>query len=392
MNDRSGISPQVLAMEPEMLQWRRHFHQYPELSFQENETSAYIEAQLRSFGNIEVTRPTPTSVMGVIKGKTPGRVIALRADIDALPMTEKNDLPFASVREGAMHSCGHDAHAAMLLAAAKCFSSMTEQLSGEVRLLFQHAEELPPGGAAEMMKAGVMEGVDEIYGLHVSSNYETCTFGIRSGALTSATDRFDIVIKGKGGHSAFPETTVDPVVIGAQVITGLQSIVSRQTAAVDTVVLSICQVQAGQAYNIVPGEMSITGSTRTFDKGIREALPGRMERIAKGITSAYGADYEFTFSKGYASVINDEKLTANAQRLIAKQFGEKACVHIGPLMPGEDFSAFLENCPGCFLELGTRNAEKGCDQPHHNCNYMLDEDALVFGVEFYRQLILDRLS
>lgn len=390
--EKSDISPKVQAIWKEMIGWRRHLHQFPELSFQEYETSTFVEEKLRSFGNIEVSRPTKTSVMGIVKGKTPGRIIALRADIDGLPIEEKNDLPYTSQNPGVMHACGHDGHTAILLATAKIISNMASEFSGEVRFLFQHAEELPPGGAVEMVKAGVMDGVEEVYGLHLTSNYPTCTFGVREGALTSATDRFDITVKGKGGHSAFPEICTDPIVMGAQIITALQHIVARQTAAVEPVVLSVCMVSAGQAYNIIPDVMQITGSTRTFDRKIREELPEKMEQIVRGITSSYGAGYEFLFSKGYASVMNDHDLTLKVEKLLTDHFGKDRVIHIGPLMPGEDFSAFSELCPGFFVELGTRNEEKGCDKPHHNRNYKLDEEALLYGVEFFTFLIQNRLS
>lgn len=391
--EKERISKQVRSMEQEMLGWRRHIHRNPELSFHEVETSRFIEETLQSFGgSIRITRPTPTSVMAVVRGLKPGRVIALRADIDALPITEENDLPYASGNPGVMHACGHDGHTAVLLTCVKLTSLMADQLAGEVRFLFQHAEELPPGGAVQMVKAGVMEGVQEVYGLHVSSKYDTCTFGLRSGALTSATDRFEITVKGKGGHSAFPETCVDPIVIGAQIITALQTIVSRQVQAVEPAVLSVCMVNAGQAYNIIPETLHITGSTRTFSRKTREDMSKKIEQIVKGVTSGCGADYTYEFIKGYSSVINDDALTKNAEQLLIRQFGEDRVARIGPLMPGEDFSAFSELCPGCFIELGTRNPGKHCDQPHHNCNYQMDEDALVYGVEYFLCLIRDRLS
>lgn len=386
------ISAEMSAIEQDVIEWRRHFHQLPELSFQETETSAFIEEKLMSFGNITVSRPTPTSVMGVIRGARPGRTIAIRADIDALPINEANDIPFASTRQGVMHACGHDGHAAILLGTARILSKLTAQLAGEVRLLFQHAEEVPPGGAAEMVRAGVMKGVDEVYGLHLSSAYETCTFGLRSGPLTAATDRFDITIKGKGGHSAFPEGTIDPIVIGSHVIVALQSIVSRQTAAIDLVVLSTCQLSAGQAYNIIPGTMEITGSTRSFKPEIRQALPGKIVQIVQGVTSGFGADYDFMYSLGYAPVINDPSLINNIETILTGTFGPQSFSYIDPVMPGEDFSAFHADCPGAFVELGTRDVEKGTDQPHHNPNYRMDESALAYGVEFFTALVRDRLA
>lgn len=385
------ISEEVLNIEEDLINWRRHLHQNAELSFKEFNTSKFIKEKLMSFGNIEVSSPTETSVLGVLKGWKPGKTIAIRADIDALPIQENNDLPFASTNEGVMHACGHDGHAAILLATAKILSGKCEHLAGEVRFIFQHAEETPPGGAVEMMQAGVMKGVDEVYGLHLSSAYETCKFGLKVGPLTSATDRFDIVIKGKGGHSAYPDTTIDPIVIGGEVITAMQTIVARQASALENVVVAICQVSAGSAYNIVPDEFNITGSTRTFSKTIREELPIKMERLVKGITSAYGADYDFKFSLGYSSVINDEALLINVDKVISDTFGKEQVLYIDPVMPGEDFSAFQANCPGVFVDLGTRDESKGYDKSHHNSGYLMDERALIYGVELFVRLTEDRL-
>lgn len=390
--DKSCFSADVLSMEQELLAWRRHLHQHPELSFHETQTSAFIRSKLETFEGVTVTSPTPTSVMGVVRGTVPGRTIAIRADIDALPIEEQTDLPFRSQVQGVMHACGHDGHAAILLVVAKIMGELKDHLHGEVRFLFQHAEELPPGGAAEMVAAGVLDGVQEVYGLHLSSAYDTCTFGIKYGALTSATDRFDITIHGRGGHSAFPETCIDPIPIGAEVITALQTIVSRQNSALEPLVLSVCAVQAGDAYNIIPESMHITGSTRSFNRELRANLPKLIEQRVSGITSAYGASYDFRFSLGYASVFNDEDLTARVEELIKTHFEDERAHRIDPVMPGEDFSAFSERCPGVFVELGTRNEEKGCCVQHHNAGYQMDEDALLYGVEYFRTLILDRLG
>ena len=261
-----------------------------------------------------------------------------------------------------------------------------------MRFLFQHAEELPPGGAVEMLKAGVMKGVDELYGMHLSSNFPTGTFGVRPGALTSATDRFDIRVIGKGGHSAFPETCVDPIVIAGEIVGALQTLVSRRIQAVEPAVVSVCMIHAGEAYNIIPGEVAITGSTRTFSKETRERLPKLMEELARGICAAHGADCDFKFTLGYASVMNDKALTASSRKVIEEHFGESAVLEIDPLMPGEDFSALQENCPGFFVELGARSEEKSITSPHHNCRYLMDEDALKYGVEYLYQLVRSRLS
>ncbi len=362
---------------------------HAELSFEEYKTSDFIEEKLKSFGNIEVSRPTKTGVIGKIHGKTEGPVIALRADIDALPMTETNDLPFVSVNKGAMHSCGHDGHAAMLLGIAKLFSEKTEQLKGTLVCIFQHAEEVPPGGAIEMVRAGVMEGVDEIYGIHLSSNYPTGKFGVVSGPLTSATDRFDIKVIGKGGHSSLPEQCVDPIVAAAQIVTGLQNIVARRISAYDTAVLSVCQIHGGDAYNIIPGEVTITGSVRTFSKELRNNMPVMIKEISDGIAASMGAKCEVSYERGYDSVINDEALTDTAREVIADWFGQEAVLEIQPVMPGEDFSAFTEaaGCPGVFVEIGTRNEEKGTTRPHHNTTYLMDEDGLYYGTAFFAAMI-----
>ncbi len=386
------FSQKVLDIQPQLVAWRRHLHQHPELSFKEFKTTDFLIRELQKIPGLEIERPTKTGVVAILKGGRPGKTIALRADIDALPIQEETGLPFASQTPGVMHACGHDGHAAMQLAAAALLAGEREALHGEVRFLFQHAEELPPGGAVEMLRQGVMEGVSEVYGFHLSSSFPTGTFGLRSGALTSATDRFDIKVIGKGGHSAFPETCVDPIVAAAQVITALQTIVSRRIKAVEPAVLSVCMLQAGQAYNIIPGEVTLTGSTRTFDKETRKALPGLMEGIVKGVCEAAGASYTFAFSQGYGSVFNDKDLTQAGRQVIAEAFGEAALLEIDPLMPGEDFSALLEACPGFFVELGAGNAEKGCAFPHHNSQYKMDEDALAYGVEYLYRLVLSRLA
>ncbi|MBQ7796519.1 MAG: amidohydrolase [Lachnospiraceae bacterium] len=380
---------EVKEMHQQVIEWRRHFHKHAELSFQEFETSDFIEAQLHSFGNVEVSRPTKTGVIGKIYGKEAGPTIALRADIDALPMTEINDLPYKSVNDGAMHSCGHDGHTAILLGIAKMFSSKTELLKGTLVCIFQHAEELPPGGASEMVNSGVMEGVDEIYGLHLSSNYPTGKFGVVNGPLTSATDSFDVRVIGKGGHSSLPEQCVDPIVMAAQIVLGLQNIAARRISAYETAVLSVCQISGGDAYNIIPGEVLLRGSVRTFSKELRNKMPEMITEISNGIAMSMGGRCEVTYTRGYDSVINDVALTDDARAAIADYFGEDAVLEIKPVMPGEDFSAFTEaaNCPGTFIEIGTRNPEKGTDRPHHNPSYLMDEDGLYYGLGLFTSLI-----
>lgn len=367
----------------QVVEWRRYLHQHPELSFEEEKTSQFIFETLESFGNLELSRPTQTSVVARLIGSQPGKVLGIRADIDALPIHEENDVPYASGKAGVMHACGHDGHTAMLLGAAKILSQYKEQIKGEIRFFFQHAEELPPGGAVEIVRAGAADGMDSIIGIHLASYMPVGKFGIRYGALTSSTDRFDIKIQGKGGHSSQPETTVDPIVIGAQVITGLQQIVSRNVSALDKVVISVTMLNAGTAYNIIPDSMTLTGSTRCFDAEIRSQIPVWIERIVKGITEAHGASYELTYSHGYTSVVNDQQVTKLMEDTIMERWGEEEILYIDPLMPGEDFSEYLKKAPGCFIQLGAGNPEKGFTYPHHHPRFDFDEDALVRGVELF---------
>lgn len=370
------VADQVVA-------WRRYLHQNPELSFQENKTSQYIYETLSSFGNLEISRPTATSVVARLIGEQPGPVLGIRADIDALPIQEENQVPYASSEAGVMHACGHDGHTAMLLGTAKILSQYKEQIKGEVRFFFQHAEELPPGGAAEIVKAGAADGLDSIIGIHLASYMPVGKFGVLYGALTSSTDRFDITIKGVGGHSSQPEMTVDPIVIGAQVINHLQQIVSRHVSALEKVVISVTMLNAGTAYNIIPDTLTLTGSTRCFDAEIRKNIPMWIERIVKGVTDAHGASYEFHYSLGYSSVINDAAVTKLMEETIREGWGEEEIIYIDPLMPGEDFSAYLEKAPGCFIQLGAGNPEKGFTYPHHHPRFDFDEDCLARGVELF---------
>ncbi len=381
----------VTDIMPYCIGVRRALHRMPELSFEEYETTDFLIKELSQMPELELVRPFRTGVMAVLHGGAgSGRRILIRADIDALPITEETGLDFSSEKPGVMHACGHDGHTAMLLGALKLLYEERAELTGEVRFLFQHAEELPPGGAADWEKAGIMEGVNELYGLHLSSTFPTGTFGVRSGALTSATDRFDIRVIGRGGHSAYPETCTDPVVMAAQVILGLQTIVSRSIKAVEPAVVSVCMVHAGDAYNIIPGEVLLTGSVRTFDPETRRNMPSMIKRITEGICSAAGGSCEVRYEEGYASVINDAQLTAKTRGLIESVFGKDAVLEIDPLMPGEDYSALQGHCPGFFVELGARCEEKGCTVPHHNAHYLMDEDALQNGVEYYYRLVHDR--
>lgn len=377
---------------PQVIQWRRHFHRHAELSFQEYATTEYILEQLKDLEGVEISRPTKTGLVARIKGGKPGRTIAFRTDIDALPIVEDNDLEFISETPGVMHACGHDGHCAMLMGLTTMASRHRRELCGDLVMIFQHAEELPPGGAIEMYNAGVMNGVDELYGYHLSSNFPTGTLGIHAGALTAATDRFDIKVLGKGGHSSMPEMCVDPVAIGVEIIVGLQQITSRNIRALDPAVLSVCQVSAGDAYNIIPQEMMITGSVRTFTRDVRDKIHDRIVEISQGICAAHGAKCQVSYDWGYDTVVNDKALIDNVEQALVDWFGPQCILHIEPVMPGEDFSALQKDCPACFIEIGTRNEDKGTNTPHHNPHYMMDEEGLRYGMGLIASIVLSRMG
>ncbi len=390
MNEQ--IRNKIQSLEESVIRWRRHLHQNPELSFVEYKTTQYIDQQLADLPGFVVSHPTPTSTVATLDTGRDGRTIAIRADIDALPIQEENDLTFKSIHDGVMHACGHDGHTAILMGVAHAISAVASELVGKIVLIFQHAEEQPPGGAIELYDAGIMDGVDEIYALHLSSAFPTGTFGIRAGVLTSATDEFRIVVKGKGGHSAFPELCVDPVVIGAELIMAIQTIVSRRIAAFDEAVISTCIVNAGTAYNIIPDDMQVIGSVRTFSEATRETIKARLRQIAKGVVDAHGAEMTYEYLYGYDSVINDSALAQTAAEAVTKLYGQDAVLPIEKVFPGEDFSALHKDCPGIFVELGTSDEKKGTNFPHHNARYIMDEDMLIPGVEFFVQMIMMRMN
>lgn len=363
--------------------WRRHLHQHPELSFHEDETSQFIYDTLLTFPGLIVTRPTRTSVMARLVTDRPGKVLALRADMDALPIQEENEFTFRSTRDGVMHACGHDGHTAMLLAAAQVLAQERARLSGEIRFLFQHAEELFPGGAQEMVDAGVMEGVDLVLGTHLWASLPVGSIQVGAGPLMAAPDTFRIRIIGKGGHAAHPDQTVDSIAIGAQVVTNLQHIVARNNDPLEPLVVSVTRFTAGTADNVIPGTAELGGTVRTFDATLRDRVPELMERIVKGITEAHGASYELHYQRGYRPVINNAEAADLLRSVLVDTFGASSVLPAVPSMGGEDFSAFLQKAPGCFFFLGAGNREKGIDAPHHHPRFTVDETALPMGVRAF---------
>ncbi|PGS50355.1 M20 family metallopeptidase [Bacillus sp. AFS041924] len=382
----------VGSINNEVIGWRRYLHENPELSFQEERTAQFVYDKLNSFGGLEISRPTKTSIVARLIGSHSGKVLAIRADMDALPIQEENEIEFSSKKDGIMHACGHDGHTAMLLGTAKLLCSFKEKIKGEIRFIFQHAEELPPGGAIEMVNAGVLDGVDLIIGAHLTSNLETGKIGLNYGPIMAGADMFKLTIFGEGGHASQPNQTIDPILIGTEVVTNLQHIVSRKIDPIDTAVISVTQFNGGTAVNVIPNFVTIGGSVRSFKPEIRNNIPKLIEQIVKGITDAHGAKYEIEYHYGYSPVINDEVVTSLIDKTVCELFGEENRELIKPIMGSEDFSAFLLEAPGSYFFVGARNESKGIVYPHHHPKFNIDERALKDGIKIFVQGAINILN
>ncbi|MFC6616372.1 amidohydrolase [Deinococcus radiophilus] len=366
----------------QVVQWRRYLHQHPELSFQEHQTAAYLRAQLEAMPGLEVSQLTPTSVLAVLRGAAgPGRTVLLRADIDALPITEDNTFEYRSQTDGIMHACGHDGHAAMLLAAAHMLSEERSRLSGEIRFIFQHAEEQPPGGAEELVfQTPLMDGVDLALGLHLLSMYPAGTVLVRAGEFMASPDSFQLTIRGKGGHGGMPELTVDPIAVAAQVVTNLQHVVSRNVSPFDPLVVSVTQFHAGTADNVIPETARLAATVRVFSPELREQAPQLLERIIAGICAAHGAEYDFEYLYAYRPVVNTDWVADELTALAREVVGPERVQTPERWAAGEDFSAYLQKAPGCYFAIGSGSPETDSEWPHHHPRFTLDESALETGV------------
>jgi len=377
--------------------WRRQLHENPELSNEEKKTSKFVESQLRKFGLKPIRGVAKTGVVAVLEGGKPGPIIAVRADMDALPIEEETGLKFSSKNSGVMHACGHDFHTSILLGVAKILSEAKDEIPGKIKFIFQPAEEAPSGqmvGARLMVKEGVLKNpdVEAIFGLHVDANLEVGSLGYVSGPFMASSDLFRITIRGKRSHGAYPWKGIDAIVVASEVVTSLQNIVSRKIDARKPVVITVGTIHGGDGFNIIADEVTLVGTVRTLDPAAHAKVPTLMEEIIKGITSAHGATYEFDYTNGAPVTVNDPELTAKSIPFLKSTSGIDS-VHVNnPTMGAEDFAWFAQEVPGFYFDLGVRNEAEGKIYGVHTALFNPDEDALEIGVRTMSTLLVKYLS
>ncbi len=377
--------------EKYIISMRRHFHEYPELSFEEFKTSDKIVEELRSMG-IEPHKVGKTGLVADIHGKVEGKIVAVRADMDALPVTEENTESFTSKNKGVMHACGHDSHVAMLLGVAKLLVKNRENFNGTVRLLFQAAEERPPGGAVDFIKEGHLKGVSYVIGQHVTSRIPAGTIATYAGPAMAFADEFRIKIHGKGGHGSEPHAAIDSLLIAALYVTQVQSIVSRMIPFFQPAVVTVGTLNSGYRYNIIAAHAELTGTVRTFDDASKQKVKSELEKLLKGLCDSYGATYEYEYIDGYPALINNGSVTAVMDEVAAEVIGKEKVQHPPPVMGAEDFSYLVKEVPGSFFFLGTGNDAKNINSPNHSPTFSIDESALKYGTEILYKTALKLLQ
>jgi len=403
----SKLLKDVEDIEKQVIEWRHDFHQHPELSNREFETAEKIAKHLESLGFEVKTGVAHTGVVATLKGDRPGKTVALRADIDALPVTERNDLPFKSevvttflgTETGVMHACGHDTHTAILMGVAEVLTKNKHLLNGNVKFIFQPAEEGPPpgerGGASLMIEEGVLENpdVDAIFGLHINSSTPVGTIRYKPGGTMAAVERFVITVKGKGSHGSAPWTGVDPILISAKIIDGLQTIISREAKLVDEpAVITVGKITSGTRFNVIPESAEMIGTVRTLDPDMREMIIRRMKEMAPALAKAYGGDAEVEFQNNTAITYNDLELTADMLPTLQNLAGEEKVELVKATTGGEDFSFFQEKVPGFYFFLGGMTPGNTTPYPHHTADFMIDDDGMLLGVKSLSQLAIDYLN
>ena len=375
----------------EVLSFRRHLHSNPELSFEEYNTADFIEAKLKEMGITDVERKAETGVTFLIKGhKDNGKTVAMRADIDALPIVEANEVPYKSKNEGVMHACGHDVHTSSLLGAVKILSQLKDHFEGTIKVIFQPGEEKLPGGASLLIKEGILENPqpNRILGQHVMPLIESGKVGFRKGMYMASADEIYFTVKGKGGHAAMPENAIDPVLITSHIIVALQQIISRNSSPKIPSVLSFGRVEALGATNVIPNEVKVQGTFRTYDEEWRADAHKRMVKMAEGIAESMGATCEFNVMKGYPHLKNHPEYTEDNIKSAKEYLGEENVVDLDLWLAGEDFAYYSQEIDACFYRLGTRNEEKGIISGVHTPTFDIDEPSLKIGMGLFAWLTI----
>lgn len=383
------------AYYDEVLAIRHHLHSHPELSFQEYETADFIESQLKSMGIEDFERKAKTGITFMIHGeKGPGKVVALRADIDALPIQEANEVPYKSTKEGVMHACGHDVHTSSMLGAVRILTQLKSHFSGSVKIIFQPGEEKLPGGASILINEGILENPkpDRILGQHVMPLIESGKVGFRKGMYMASADEIYFTVHGKGGHAAMPENTIDPVLITSHIIVALQQIISRNCSPKIPSVLSFGKVEAMGATNVIPNEVKVEGTFRTYDEAWRSDAHKRMKKMAEGIAESMGATVDFNVHKGYPHLKNDPEYTELNMKAAKDYLGEENIVDLDLWLAGEDFAFYSHHVDACFYRLGTRNESKGITSGVHTPTFDIDEPSLKIGMGLFAWLTLAELN
>ncbi|MHB1179481.1 MAG: M20 metallopeptidase family protein [Daejeonella sp.] len=391
---KDKISHLAQEFHPEVIRNRRHLHANPELSFEEYETSAFVKAKLDELG-ISYQKMADTGIVALITGAKPSdKVVALRADMDALPIFEANDVPYKSTKEGVMHACGHDVHTSSLLGTAKILSELKDEFSGTVKLIFQPAEERLPGGASLMIKEGVLENPkpQAVIGQHVMPLIETGKVGFRSGKYMASTDEIYVTVYGKGGHGAQPQQNIDPVLITSHIIIALQQIVSRVADPKIPSVLSFGKVIANGATNVIPNEVKLEGTFRTMDEDWRDKAHKTMKKMAEGIAEAMGGSCDFNIMRGYPFLINEEKLTADTRAFAEEYLGRENVLDLDIWMAAEDFAYYSQVSDACFYRLGTGNEKRGITSSVHTPTFDVDEDSLKLSTGLMTYIALKQLG
>ena len=395
----SQIARAAEALRPKLIEQRRDFHMHPELSNREERTSRIVAERLRALGLDEVkTGVGKYGVVALLKGSKPGPVVAVRADMDALPIQETIDVPYKSLVPGVKHACGHDVHTTVQLGVAEVLSKMRDQISGSIKFIFQPAEEGAPqgeeGGAALMIKEGALENPrpSAIFGLHTMPGIEAGQIGYHSGAAMASSDRFTITIRGKGSHGAQPQLGVDAVTIAAEAVTALQTIRSRRIDPLEPLVITVGTINGGERYNIIAGEVKMAGTMRTFNEDVRQRAQEMMRQTLGGVTAAHGASFDLKFDSPNPVTYNDPRLVEETLPTIRRLVGDSNVIAPKPFMPAEDFSYYQKVVPGFFYFLGVGNKAKGITAAWHTAEFDVDEESLVVGVKVMANVLLDYLE